>query len=51
VSAEEELAALLANDRRVAKECFERYCAEGILDDPEALEDFDLIRWWEVSSY
>ncbi|KAJ2913342.1 hypothetical protein MD484_g7075, partial [Candolleomyces efflorescens] len=51
VSTEADLAALLANDRRVAKECFERYCAEGILEDPEALEDFDLIRWWELKRH
>lgn len=40
----------LAADRKVAEAAFERYCNEGVLTDENQLQDFDIIRWWEVSA-
>lgn len=48
ISTPEQLQSHLADDRKIAETAFAKYCGDGVLSDPEALEDFDIVRWWEV---
>jgi hypothetical protein len=45
---EDRAVAELAADQAIVDEQWKRYIDEGVIDDPDILEDFDLLFYWQV---
>jgi hypothetical protein len=45
---EDRAVAELVADKAIVDEQWKRYIDEGVIDDPDILEDFDLLFYWQV---